>query len=325
MSDEIKPWEPYIPEYVSLYYVGYNDSLDNNSKLLRKCITDNNLYPLSESVYDWWDFPEGEYLEEMQKAMENDDIEWDDDWRDEILEVIRDKDTSTPIEDLINNTSDLHCYFDLGYDVDEPFGADEEEQEEEIDAICKQLKIAKDSPMRDKIAKIYYNASYGGSLRIYFPAGLMTLLTGNGWDSVNEDFKTIKFKGKFRVVIIDTVNGSGDFEDDVELDVEYDFDRALLGMSDEDHYGFEEIFGDDCGISHCETPTFEKAPKSDTIHVDSEPLRQEREKQQKYNETFQAGKCTYGDADMNRHRDIEYSNIYPCGWRCPHCGMFWTD
>lgn len=41
MSDEIKPWEPYIPEYVSLYYVGYNDSLDNNSKLLRKCITDD--------------------------------------------------------------------------------------------------------------------------------------------------------------------------------------------------------------------------------------------------------------------------------------------
>ena len=179
--------------------------------------------------------------------------------------------------------------------------------------------------MRDKIAKIYYNASYGGSLRIYFPAGLMTLLTGNGWDSANEDFKTIKFKGKFRVVIIDTVNGSGDFEDDVELDVEYDFDRALLGMSDEDHYGFEEIFGDDCGISHCETPTFEKVLKSDTIHVDSEPLRQEREKQQKYNETFQAGKCTYGDTDMNRHRDIKYSNSYPCGWSCPHCGMFWTD
>lgn len=179
--------------------------------------------------------------------------------------------------------------------------------------------------MREKIAGIYYNASYGGSLRIYFPAGLMTLLTGNGWDSANEDFKTIKFKGKFRVVIIDTVNGSGDFEDDVELDVEYDFDRALLGMSDEDHYGFEEIFGDDCGISHCETPTFEKASKSDSIHVDSEPLRQEREKQQKYNETFQAGKCTYGDTDMNRHRDIKYSNSYPCGWSCPHCGMFWTD
>ena len=126
-------------------------------------------------------------------------------------------------------------------------------------------------------------------------------------------------------MIIDTVNGSGDFEDDVELDVEYDFDRALLGMSDEDHYGFEEIFGDDCGISHCETPTFEKVLKSDTIHVDSEPLRQEREKQQKYNETFQAGKCTYGDTDMNRHRDIKYSNSYPCGWSCPHCGMFWTD
>lgn len=325
MCNEMKPWEPYLPEHVCLYYVDYNSNLDGNTKQLQKCIEDNNLYPISESIDEWWDFPEGQYLEDMQRAMENDDIEWDDDWRDEIIEALREKDDSDPVKDLIRNTSDIHCYFDLGYDVDEPFGADEEEQEEEIDGICKVLKIAKDSPMREKIAGIYYNASYGGSLRIYFPAGLLTLLSGNGWDGSKEDFKSIKFKGKFRVVIIDTMNGSGDFEDDIELDVEYDFDRSLLGVSEEDHYGFEEIFGDDCGIKHCETPTFEKVLKSDTIHVDSEPLRQEREKQQKYNETFQAGKCTYGDTDMNRHRDIKYSNSYPCGWSCPHCGMFWTD
>lgn len=325
MSNEIKPWEPYFPSHVNLYYVDYNSDLDGQTELLQKCIENNNLYPLSESIDDWWEFPEGQYLEEMQKEMEDDDVEWDDDWRDEIIEALREKDESDPVKDLIRHTSDLHCYFDLGYHVDEPFGAEEEEQEEEIDGICKVLKIAKDSPMRKKIADIYYNASYGGALRIYFPAGLMTLLSGDGWGSDKKDFKSIKFKGKFRVVVIDTINGSGDFEDDVELDVEYEFDRSLLGISEEDHYGFEEIWGDDCGIRHCETPTFEKETEAETVHVENESLRQEREKQQEYNDNFKAGKCTFGDTDMNRHRDVEYVNAFPCGWHCPHCGMSWTD
>lgn len=325
MGNDIKPWEPYFPNYVELYYVDYNSNLDNNTDTLAKCVADNNLYPISESIDDWWDFPEGTYLEEMKRRMMRDGLEWDDDWDDEVIEKLRDVDESDAIKGLLNNTSDLNCYFDLGYDVDEPFGADEEEQEEEIDGICKALNIAKDSPMRQKVASIYYNASYGGRLRIYFPAGLMSLLSGNGWDGEKEDFGSIKFKGKFRVVIIDTVNGSGDFEDDVELDVEYDFDRTLLGLSNEDHYGFEEIFGDNCGISHCETPVFEKETKSEALHIESESLREEREKQQKYNETFKSGKCTCGDKDMNRHRNIEYSNIFPCGWHCPHCGMFWPD
>lgn len=325
MNNDIKPWEPYFPNYVELYYVGYDSNLNNNTDTLAKCVTDNNLYPISESIDDWWDFPEGTYLEEMKRQMMRDGLEWDDDWDDEVIEKLRDVDESDAVKGLLNNTSDLNCYYDLGYDVDEPFGADEEEQEEEIDGICKVLNIAKDSPMRKKVANVYYNASYGGRLRIYFPAGLMSLLSGNGWDGEKEDFGSIKFKGKFRVVIIDTVNGSGDFEDDVELDVEYDFDRTLLGISDEDHYGFEEIFGDDCDICHCETPVFEKETKSEAIHVESESLRQEREKQQKYNETFKSGKCTCGDKDMNRHRNIEYSNFFPCGWHCPHCGMFWPD
>ena len=87
----------------------------------------------------------------------------------------------------------------------------------------------------------------------------------------------------------------------------------------------EEIFGDDCGIKHCETPTFEKETETATVHVENEALTQERERQQKYNDTFKAGKCTFGDRDMNRHRDIQYSNVFPCGWHCPHCGMTWVD
>lgn len=54
MCNEMKPWEPYLPEHVCLYYVDYNSNLDGNTKNLQKCIEDNNLYPISESIDGWW-------------------------------------------------------------------------------------------------------------------------------------------------------------------------------------------------------------------------------------------------------------------------------
>lgn len=127
------------------------------------------------------------------------------------------------------------------------------------------------------------------------------------------------------MAIHNSYDGSGDFEDDVELDVDYKFNRNCLGMSEMDHYCFEKVYGDDCGIRHCESPEFLTEEAENAIKVESEELEAERKKEDKYNETFKAGKCTCGDRDMSRHRDVEYIFSFPCGWRCPHCGMFWTD
>ena len=44
-----------------------------------------------------------------------------------------------------------------------------------------------------------------------------------------------------------------------------------------------------------------------------------------YEQTFRSGKCTFGDMNYKRHRDVRYSNEYPAGCRCPHCGTFWID
>lgn len=59
--------EKYMPDYVELYYVDYRDDLSNNMGIVQKCLEKNNLYPLEESVYDWWDYPEGEYLNESKR------------------------------------------------------------------------------------------------------------------------------------------------------------------------------------------------------------------------------------------------------------------
>lgn len=73
-----------------------------------------------------------------------------------------------------------------------------------------------------------------------------------------------------------------------------------------------------------ETRAYRKWHDKRSAHI-QKLLDKERERQQKYNDTFKAGKCTFGDRDMNRHRDIQYSNVFPCGWHCPHCGMTWVD
>lgn len=67
---ETRPWEPYIPTYVDMYYVDYRDDLSDNTKLLQDCIDKNSLYPISEYLDDWWEYPEAPYLEEMQNQME---------------------------------------------------------------------------------------------------------------------------------------------------------------------------------------------------------------------------------------------------------------
>lgn len=320
-----RPWEAYLPDHVNLYYVDYNNNLNNSTELVAECVKKNSFEPLSEKIFDWWDFPEGEYLAEMQRNMENDDVEWDDDWQDDIIDKLLDLDKSTAEENLIRNTCSFNCYYDLGYHVDEPFGGSEEEHEEEINGICETLGVALDSPMRSKIEDLFFNACYGGRLRIYFPGEIKQLISHNGWESNSKDFSTIRFKGKFRVCIMDLCNGSGDFQDDVELDVDYHFKRDCLGFSELDHYGFEEVFGDDCMISHSETPELLHESSESNKEIDDAELKAIREKEEKYNATFAAGKCAIGDKDMNRHRDVEYINSIPCGWHCPHCGMFWID
>jgi hypothetical protein len=55
------------------------------------------------------------------------------------------------------------------------------------------------------------------------------------------------------------------------------------------------------------------------------PLAAEALQDREYTLIFSQGKCTFGDMDINRHRDTFYINDFPCGTKCPHCGTFWID
>lgn len=46
----IQPWVCHVPKSVSLYFVNYNESLDQHEDLQEKCIRQNSMLPLDEEI-----------------------------------------------------------------------------------------------------------------------------------------------------------------------------------------------------------------------------------------------------------------------------------
>lgn len=325
---KVKTWEDYMPSYVDLYYIDYRDDLSAQPKLLNECIAKNNFYPISEKLDEWWDFPEKYYLDEIRKEMINDDMEEEfDEHYDEIRDWLWEHDESDPVHDLIRNTSTLACYYDLGYDADgwheaflcNPWRNTSEAQE--VANIRRKLGIKKGSKQDKQLESIVANACYGGNLRIYFTLDLENLVNCK---EPKDDFKTIIFKGTFAVGIIDTVQGSGDFEN-IEIDCKFPFKRENIIVSACDHYSLEGIFGMYSDFTrNLDEPEF--SYKNETRkRVRVSTAAAQLALQAEYDRVFKAGGCTCGDTDFKRHRDVYYKNEIPCGWHCPHCGQFWID
>lgn len=331
MSENNEPWRSYLPDYVSLYYVDYNDNLNDSRdgmKLMAQCLEKNNLYPLSENICDWWDYPEGYYLDEMKKNMEADGIEWNEEWVNDICEVLWSMDDSTPIDDLLRNTGSVNMFYSLNVEVDgwheavfaTPWRGDSESMA--AYKMRRALKIQKGTKAAKQIETIVANAPYGGDVRIYFSADLKDMLSTEFREA--EDFKSIQFKGTFAVALYDALNGSGYYEE-IELDMVLPFDRDNLTLSGTDRYSIERCFGmsynwlrdtDAPKMSHEKVGKKSKKPSKN-----AEMRKQEAE----YDRIFKSGKCSLGDTNYNRHRDVYYSNDFPCGSHCPHCGQFWVD
>lgn len=325
-------WRPYLPEYVSLYYVDYRDDLHDSRdgmKLMSQCLAKNNLYPLSESVCDWWDNPEGYYIDEMQKAMEADGIEWDNEWIDDIREALWNKDESEPVNDLLRNTGAVNMFYSLNVEVDgwheaafcTPWRGDSEVMA--AYKLRRALKIQKGTKAAEQIKSIVANAPYGGDVRIYFSAELKDMLSNEYGEG--EDFKTIHFKGTFAVALYNSLEGSGDYEE-IELDLTLPFDRDNLAISDSDRYSLESCFGM-CydWLRGTDVPKLSHEAYGKKKSKKPSKAAQMREQEAEYDRVFKAGGCTLGDTDFRRHRDVYYVNNFPCGHYCPHCGQFWVD
>lgn len=194
-GEHTEVWRKYMPETVNLFFVDYDDNLDREHEVLQKCIESNNLYPLNDIVDEYWSYPEGEYLAEIQHKMDEDDL-WSEYHKheDEIKDYLYEHDESTPVEDLLRNTTYPKFFYSLGIDLDhgwnEAFMATPWRNKscaQSAHRIRQALGIKKGTPEADAILELCKNSTYGGELRIYFEASVMDMLAGDKWSEEKPD------------------------------------------------------------------------------------------------------------------------------------------
>ena len=294
-----------MPDYVELYYVDYCDNLSQHQELLSECVNRNSLMPLSEQVFDWWDFPEKYYLDEIRQRMQEDNIDalFDSNYED-ILDYLSANDRSNPVEQLLKNTGAQSCFYDLGLELDcgyhYAFMCTPWRNESPAAAsykIRRKLGIKKDSLEAEQILRLCKNASCGGSLRLYFKSDIVSLISGDKYEeSTENDFQQIRFQGKVAVAIYNPNEGSGDFEY-IAGSFTLPFIRDNISLSSADKYSLEECFGM-CSdwLDRCATPILSVEPLKRKHNIKKSKIQEWRKNEKMLDATFKAGGCTHGDA-----------------------------
>lgn len=318
---------PYIPSRVSLYYVDYQDDLDEHEDLQQKCLKDNSLVSLYEKADDWFSEQEiqncGEELDSIREKMSEDGCEEKfDAHEDEIRDLLYERNVTDPVTDLIGNTSTTNMFYSLGVEIDGYHdswcgGYRGESEAMACYKIRRALKLKK-GQFDDRISELVQNATYGGELRIYFNAMFNELVSDE-----DKDFKTIRFHGDVVVAVADSHNGSG-FDTTLPLDITIPFNRDNLFVDSQVHYSYASEV---CGMCHdwCDSTRWELGMKSVKKAIKSSKMAAHVQQEAQYAATFKAGGCSAGDMKMSRHRGVYYDNNFPCGNHCPHCGTFWVD
>ncbi|NCU26893.1 hypothetical protein EOM86_09270, partial [Candidatus Nomurabacteria bacterium] len=112
----------HLPGYISLTYVDRNDDLSNRAAELQKCVSTGYTDAIDEVVDTWYYGGREEGITEVLKELKEnfpEDVREDieaaiTEYREELEDVIREKDTSDPVEDLFRNTRDSILFYDTG-------------------------------------------------------------------------------------------------------------------------------------------------------------------------------------------------------------------
>lgn len=321
---ELLPWK------TSLVYVDYTESLDEQPKLLQRCIHAGNMDAIYEESNDWYYDSELESVNSYKKELKKDickkyscsEEEADaflEDYEDEIREAIYERCNDDTVKDLLRNTSKPICHYDTGYSIDtETWNFTEAQVRLERIKIKKHLGIT--SSKFDSALDMMIMQCNGGQLLIYFKADIEDFCKNES----EELIKSICFSDAY-IGIVDHAQGGGDVMDVclkgenillpfkkenvfLEKSIDYNWTYSIAGMShdwcDDTKYtlGFIEV-GE---IEESKTNEFLK-------------------KEEKLDAIFKAGGCTAGDMKYTRHRNIHYINNYPCGNKCMDCGTFFID
>lgn len=325
--EEIKP---FLPDRVTLHYVDYRDDLSEQTELLQKCIHKQSKDSLYEASYDWFwgDFEGLNYeLEQLKQRLEDhfnrdEDTVNVDDVMEEFEDLIRDHiynvDDSDALKDLFRNTNDMIMFYDTGYYMEsESWSWNDKRVDQEIRAILKHLgikRVKKDSSTWNSIKDCVQNASYGGNLEIYFKDDVEDFL------EVDPKLNKICFCD-FDLGIVDHDNGSGYVTDCIIETVKLPFNSENLFIDKTVKYNWSyQIAGQDNYGTHV---SFEKGRAK---KIERSSINDHLDKEAEYNAAYKAGGCTYGDKDINRHRNVTYYNEpLMCRNECKDCKTYWID
>jgi hypothetical protein len=317
-----------LPETVSLYYVDYRDDLENCTEEIQKSIHEQCIDALYERVGEAYidsPFYAFEYIDKEIKSDMVEKFEIDEDeadelfelYRDEIREVLYDRDDSTLMDDLWRNTRKFVMFYSTGYEMEpDSWSWNKARVKQERTAIKKYLGIKGLSEEEDyAIDQMIMQATYGGELVIFFREEAKDFID-------TENVKSISFSDA-NIAIVDNCNGSGD-HCQISTTITLPFKPGNIFLDKNINYSYTY---DICGMSDdwCEGTHVQLSTKEKRKRMASSKTAKFVEQDAAYEKTFKEGKCTLGDTKFSRHRNTVYINEYPCGTHCKDCGQFWID
>lgn len=319
-----------IPNQINLAYVDQNENLEGYELALQNCIHEQS-YEQIDIVLDeaYSDSIHSSVKKNMNnlktslmakfnldKKIVKDYIEQNED---QIEEIIYEKDNSDTLSDLLRNTRRLIAHYDTGYEMSpDSWRWDQKRISKEIDDIKKHLGISKNCKDFDNLmSDMIRNATYGGSLLIYFEINFKDFMFEE-----NKIPKSIVFEN-FMLGIVDHCNGSGDISGPYKTKIEIKFEPENVFFEKTIKYNWTYSIAGMCSDwTESTKVSFSDSEKKD---IPKSKTNEHLERERKLNQTFKNGSCTTGDKDIDRHRDVFYINDFPCGNKCPHCGTFWID
>ena len=321
-----------LPASITLFYVDYREDLSGHIDGLQECITENCWDTLYEELSDFLCENRHTGLECYCCELKNDitvKFNMDEDqayelvyetYRYEIEGFLDEKDSSNAVKDLLKNTAKLSFFIDTGLTIEDgSWHWRKSEQSRWLMKIKRKLKI-ESNQWDDNIRQMLSQATYGGQLVVYFYASVENLLT----DDLKKDWKSVLFTNPV-IAIINTGCGSGDDTCLQGHRFTIPFNRKNLFI---DRYFKYNYVSEVCGMSQDWCKNSIAVFSYDAIKGSKStpsPLAAEALQDREYALKYRQGKCSFGDMDIRRHRDVYYINDFPCGNKCPHCGTFWID
>jgi hypothetical protein len=110
-----------LPQKTYLYFVDYNDSLNDSMEELQECLIKGNFDAIHEKIFEWFDSPNYEYyLNELKSDIEsNFDVsigeadEFIEYYHSELCCELDERDDSDVLKDLLRNTNNIRLRIDL--------------------------------------------------------------------------------------------------------------------------------------------------------------------------------------------------------------------